>query len=280
MTSTLTSDFVGPPAHGPTRPTLTGSFGMVASTHWLASATGQSVLERGGNAFDAAAAASFVLFVVEPHLNGPGGDLVALFAPRSSGPRVLMGQGAAPLGATISHYRSEGLAEVPGTGALSAAIPGSVEAWIRLLRDYGTWEFPDIVSYAIHYAEHGHQISGAAASVIATMADHFRTHWPSSAKLWLDAEGAAPAPGTVIRNIAAGETFRRLADHGTGTVRADRLDAVLSAWKEGFVAEAVLDSIGSSHRHSTGSDHVGVLTAADLRDPVATEESQIGRAHV
>ena len=61
-----------------TRPELRGTFGMVASTHWLASAAGMAVLERGGNAFDAAAAAGFALQVVEPHLNGPGGDLPAI----------------------------------------------------------------------------------------------------------------------------------------------------------------------------------------------------------
>src|SRR3954465_9726053 len=62
-----------------TRPELRGTFGAVASTHWLASASGMAVLERGGNAFDAACAARFVLQVVEPHLNGPGGDLPAGF---------------------------------------------------------------------------------------------------------------------------------------------------------------------------------------------------------
>src|SRR4051794_24377138 len=112
-----------------TRPTLTGSFGMAASTHWLATASAQAVLERGGNAFDAAVAGAFVLHIVEPHLNGPGGDLVGIFAtaddPR---PRVLMGQGPAPEGATIERYRAEGLDLVPGAGGLAAAIPGGVGA--------------------------------------------------------------------------------------------------------------------------------------------------------
>ena len=88
------------------RPDLEGHFGMCASTHWIASATGQAVLERGGNAFDAAVAAGFVLHVVEPHLNGPGGDLVALVARRGDAPGVLVGQGPAPVGASIGHFRS------------------------------------------------------------------------------------------------------------------------------------------------------------------------------
>lgn len=63
-----------------TRPELVGTFGMVASTHWLASAVGMAVLEDGGNAFDAVVAAGFVLQVVEPHLNGPGGEVPVVFA--------------------------------------------------------------------------------------------------------------------------------------------------------------------------------------------------------
>src|SRR5687767_14694542 len=99
---------------------------MSASTHWLATSTAQSVLERGGNAFDASVAAAFVLHVVEPHLNGPGGDLVGIFqAADAPSPTVLMGQGPAPAGATIEHFRGEGLDLVPGAGALAAAVPGA-----------------------------------------------------------------------------------------------------------------------------------------------------------
>src|SRR5690625_7653558 len=99
-----------PPAAFTTRPTLQGTFGMAASTHWIATATAQSVLERGGNAFDAATAAGFVLHVVEPHLNGPGGDMPAIFATADDPgrPVVLMGQGPAPAGATREHFRGLG----------------------------------------------------------------------------------------------------------------------------------------------------------------------------
>ena len=82
---------------------------MVASTHWLASAAGMSVLERGGNAFDAAVAAGFTLQVVEPHLNGPGGEVPAVFWSAERGePLVLCGQGVAPAAATIERFRALG----------------------------------------------------------------------------------------------------------------------------------------------------------------------------
>ena len=139
-----------------TRPTLRGRFGMSATTHWVASATAQAVLERGGNAVDAAVAAGFVLHVVEPHLNGPGGDLTAIVASADDpAPTVVVGQGPAPAGATIDHFRAEGLDLVPGAGALAAAVPGAVDAWLGLLADRGTWELGDVLEYAIGYAAEG-----------------------------------------------------------------------------------------------------------------------------
>ncbi len=262
------SSFVPPPEHT-TRPTLRGRFGMAASTHWVASAVAQSVLERGGNAFDAAVAGGFVLHVVEPHLNGPGGDLTGLFAtaddPR---PRVLVGQGPAPAAASVERYRAEGLDLVPGTGALAAAVPGAVDAWLLLLRDHGTWELDDVLGYAVEYAEQGHQISARAAGTIAQVADLFRDHWPTSAELWLP-RGRPPEPGEVVRLTRYAATLRRLisagVDAGAGAAdRAARIDAARDAWGGGFVAEAVEAFVAEPHRHSDGADHAGVLTRADL----------------
>ena len=89
-----------------TRPELRGTFGMVASTHWLASAAGMSMLERGGNAFDAAVAAGFVLQVVEPHLNGPGGEVpILLYSAERDEVLVVDGQGTAPAAATIERFQ-------------------------------------------------------------------------------------------------------------------------------------------------------------------------------
>ncbi|MFN3923478.1 MAG: gamma-glutamyltransferase, partial [Pseudarthrobacter sp.] len=185
-----------------TRPTLQGTFGMTASTHWLATASAQAVLERGGNAFDAAVAGAFVLHVVEPHLNGPGGDMTGVFttAGNPSEPVVLMGQGPAPAAATREHYLAEGLELVPGAGALAAAVPAAVDAWLLLFRDHGTWDLADVLSFAIGYARNGHPVLDRVASTIASVAALFTEHWPTSAALWMP-DGNVPAGGDIVKNV-------------------------------------------------------------------------------
>ena len=165
-----------------TRPEIDGTFGVVASTHWIGTAVGMAMLERGGNAFDAAVATAFTLQVVEPHLCGPGGDVpVMVHDVRRGRTEVICGQGPAPAGATIARYRAEGLDIIPGTGLLAACVPGTFETWMLLLRDYGTMSLRDVLSPAIGYAEHGHPLVPQAAAGIASVADLFRAHWPTSA---------------------------------------------------------------------------------------------------
>ena len=252
-----------------TRPTLQGTFGMSASTHWIATAAAQSVLERGGNAFDAATAGAFVLHVVEPHLNGPGGDMTGVFvtAAEPGKPVVLMGQGPAPEAATVEHYRAEGLDLVPGSGALAAAVPAAVDAWFLLLRDHGTWELDAVLAFAIGYARDGHPVLGRVGTTIAAVAELFQEHWPSSAELWMPG-GRIPAEGELIRNPAYARTLERLieagAAWGSGGSREARIDAARREWREGFAARAMVQSVQAPHRHSSGTDHRGVLALPDL----------------
>lgn len=261
-----------PPPVFTTRPDLQGTFGMTASTHWLATASAQAVLERGGTAFDAAVAGAFVLHVVEPHLNGPGGDLTAIFATASAPgtPVVLMGQGPAPAGATPEHFRAEGLDLIPGAGALAAAVPGSVDAWLLLLEEYGTWELADVLAYAIGYARDGHPLAAGAARTIAAVADLFRRYWPTSAARWLRPDGTPPAAGDPVTNPAWARTLERLLTAGSVQAGADeaarraRIRAARDAWGGGFVAEAIERAAAQPHRHASGTDHAGVLRASDM----------------
>ncbi|MGV9193388.1 gamma-glutamyltransferase family protein [Microbacterium sp. MC2] len=254
-----------PPPEFTTRPQLVGTFGMAASTHTTATAVAQAVLERGGNAFDAVVAGGFVLHVVEPHLNGPGGDLVGIFhAAGADAPAVLMGQGPAPAGATIAHYRGEGLDLIPGAGGLAAAVPGAVDAWLVLLRDHGTWELSDVLAYAIGYARDGHPLLAQAAATIARVADLFREAWPTSAALWMP-DGEPPRAGALVRNPAYAAVLEGLVAAGSGLPdRVARIEAARAEWKHGAVATASSAFLATPHRHSDGRDHAAVLTPDDF----------------
>jgi gamma-glutamyltranspeptidase / glutathione hydrolase len=248
-----------------TRPELWGTFGMVSSTHHLATAAGMAVLEAGGTAVDAAVATGFALQVAEPHLNGPGGDMSLLFAGPDGLPTVLCGQGPAPAGATIEHYRAQGLDLVPGAGLLAAAVPGSTVAWLTLLRDHGTFALPDVLQYAVHLAEGGIPVLPAISSAVERTAGLFTAAWPTSAAVYMP-DGRAPRPWEVLRNPVLGNSYRRLlaAAGAAGAGREQQIDGAIRAWTEGFVAEAVDSFARTALLDSSGQAHPGVITGADL----------------
>jgi gamma-glutamyltranspeptidase/glutathione hydrolase len=248
-----------------TRPTLQGTFGMVSSTHWLASATAMAVLEDGGNAFDAAVAAGFVLHVVEPHLNGPGGEVPMIFAPAGGAPTVLCGQGPAPAGATVEHYTSLGLELVPGTGPLAAAVPGSFDAWMLLLRDHGTKRLSEVLGYAIGYAERGHPAVDRIGATVETVRELFETEWTTSAEVYLR-DGKPPAPGALLTNPALAATWKRLISEAeaASTDREAQIERARRVWREGFIAEELAAFAAQSTMDTSGERHAGTLTADDI----------------
>jgi gamma-glutamyltranspeptidase / glutathione hydrolase len=250
-----------------TRPELAGTFGMVASTHWLASAAGMAVLEQGGNAFDAAVAAGLVLQVTEPHLNGPGGEVpvIAHHAARDV-TFVLCGQGTAPAAATPEAFGDLGLDLVPGSGLLAACVPGAFGAWMLLLREYGTLRLRDVMGYAIGYAAGGYPLLPAISWGIASVAEMFRDHWPSSAEIYLPG-GNVPAPGSLHANPALAATYRRILDEAESASgdRDEQIEAARRAFYEGFVAEAIAVYVASADvMDVTGEPHRGLLSYADM----------------
>ena len=264
-----------------TRPEIEGTFGVVTSTHWIATAVGMGMLEKGGNAFDAGVATAFTLQVVEPHLNGPGGDVPIIVHDVKRGrTEVICGQGPAPAGATIAHYRSEGLEMVPGTGLLAACVPGTFESWMLLLRDYGTLRLRDVLEPAIAYARDGYPLVERASATIQTVEKMFRTHWKTSAAVYLP-NNEVPRPGTLFTNKTLSETYARILKEAesAGADRVAQIEAARKAWSKGFVAEAIdkfcrtqdiMDVSGSPHKGVLARRRHGALaadrrSAADLR---------------
>ncbi len=249
-----------------TRPELTGDFGMVASTHYLATSTGMSVLERGGNAADAAVAAAFVLQLVEPHLNGPGGEApILLWDPVSERVQVIAGQGVTPQAATIAHFESLGVAEIPGTGLLAATVPGAMAAWLLLLQQWGTWSVRAVLEPAIGIAERGWPMLPQIAETIRAVANTFRQDWPTSAATWLPG-GAVPVASSRMTSPVLASTWRRLIDEAeaAGADRDRQIDAARRTFYQGFVAQAIAAHCTQEVRDSTGDRHAGLLTGEDL----------------
>jgi gamma-glutamyltranspeptidase / glutathione hydrolase len=247
-----------------TRPLVSGTFGVVASTHWLASAAGMAVLEQGGNAFDAAVAAGLTLQVVEPHMNGPGGDLPAILWPAGrEEPVVLCAQGPAPRRATIKHYRDDlGLRLVPGAGPLAAVVPGAFGGWMAMLRDYGTLKLRDVMRYAIGYAAEGYPVLANLAATIRGAEALFREEWTTSGDVYLPVAGA----GELARNPVLAGTYERLLREAEARSpeREAQIEAAHEIWYRGWVAEAFVNFQDKAWMDTTGERHDGLLSQVDL----------------
>ncbi|HWT59530.1 MAG TPA: gamma-glutamyltransferase family protein, partial [Rhizobium sp.] len=260
-----------------TRPEILGTFGVVTSTHWIGSAVGMSILEKGGNAFDAAVATGFVLQIVEPHLCGPGGDLPAvIYSKKKDKVEVISAQGPAPAGATIEHYTREGLTLIPGDGLLATVIPGAFDGWMLMLRDYGTMSVRDVLEPAIYYAEHGHPLLPRVSATIKGLAAFFEKEWPTSYATWLPG-GSVPAGQANFRNPVLAETWKRvIAEAEANSGREAQVGAARDAFYRGFIAEKIDAYLKTAEvMDASGSRHKGVLTANDMATWSATIEEPL-----
>lgn len=249
-----------------TRPEIIGSFGVASSTHWIATQVAMGVLERGGNAFDAAVAGGFVLQVVEPHLNGPAGEVpILLWDERSRKAVALQGQGCAPQDASIAAFRRLGLRLVPGLGLLAATVPAAFQTWLRMLREWGTWTLEDVLAPAISYAENGFPVSRRLAEALLGVRPLFLSQWPSSAAVWLPG-GKVPQPGSLLRLPALAATWRRVASEAQarGGDRGATIDAALEIWTQGFVAREIDAFCRVPAPDASGERHAGFLRRDDL----------------
>jgi gamma-glutamyltranspeptidase/glutathione hydrolase len=222
-----------------------------------------------------------VLQVVEPHLNGPGGDVPVLFAAPDGTVDVYCGQGPTPAAASLQHYLDLGLDLVPGTGLLAAVVPGAFGAWTLLLEREGTWRLRDVLEPALAYAEHGFPLLPTTAATLRRVERLFRDEWPTSAATWLTPSGV-PAAGGLWRTPALAATYRRVVEEAeaAGPGREAQLAAARDVFYRGFVAEhvgrwcttqEVMDTSGRRHR--------GLLDADDLARWEPTVERPVSVDH-
>jgi gamma-glutamyltranspeptidase/glutathione hydrolase len=186
---------------------------MAATSHPLATVTALDILRRGGNAIDAAVAAAGLLGVVEPTQTGLGGDCFVLLMRGGEGEVVaLNGSGWAPAAADLEHYLACGMRAIPVESAHAVTVPGAVAAWAKLIADHGTMELGQLLEPAIVAAEDGHPIAERVARDWAQQVDKLRRN-KAAAEIFLP-NGAAPAPGTVLRQPALAAALRSIARDG------------------------------------------------------------------
>jgi len=261
-----------------TRPEIRGTFGVCASTHYLATAAGMAVLEHDGNAFDAACAMGFALQVVEPHMNGPAGEVPALFSKAGSNKvQALSGQGTAPAKATPQAFRDLGLERIPGTGLLPVVVPGAFDGWMILLRDHGTMRPREVLKYAIGYARDGFAVAPSCADAIAKSLPFFADAWPTSAMLY-GAGGKAPETGSLFRNPGIADIYERVLREAesAGGDREAQVEKARDTWYRGFIAETI-DAFCTNNEFidTSGEHHSGLLRADDLAGFAAHYEDAV-----
>jgi len=260
-----------------TRPEITGNFGVVTSTHWIATAVGMSILEKGGNAFDAAVATGFTLQVVEPHLNGPGGEVPLILAPNKKEPIVICGQGVAPQLATLKTFHDLNLNIVPGSGLLPAVVPGAFDAWMLLLLDYGTMSLREVMEPAIGIATKGYPLVPNIINTIKSVEELFRNEWKSSAEIYLPG-GNLPKSGDFFKNIKMAETYLKIineAEFKSGD-KKEQIQHARKIWSQGFIAEEIENYCKNNEvMDTTERKHKGLLTGNDLANWSATIEKPL-----
>jgi gamma-glutamyltranspeptidase / glutathione hydrolase len=259
------------------RPEIVGTFGVVATTHWLATTAAMTILEKGGNAFDAAAAAGFVHHIVEPDQNGPGGDVpIILWSAARKKVEVICGQGVAPATATVARMKALGLDILPGTGHLPAVVPGSFGAWMLLLRDHGSLTLREVMTPAITAARDGFLVKREVASLLHHTGGFMKTHWPTSAAVFLPG-GQAPVAGSLLRVPAQADSYERILREAeaAGGDRLRQIEAARQAWYQGFVAEAIDRFFRQPVMDTTGEAHAGFLTGQDMAQWSATVEAPV-----
>jgi gamma-glutamyltranspeptidase/glutathione hydrolase len=251
-----------------TRPQIVGNFGIVTSTHWVASAVGMSILEKGGNAFDAGVATGFALQVVEPHLNGPGGEVPLILAPYNKNPIVICGQGVAPEAASLKTFKDMDLNIVPGSGLLPAVVPGAFDAWMLLLLNFGTMSLREILEPAISIATKGYPLVPNIINTIKSVEQLFKDEWTSSAEIYLP-KGKLPQEGDFFTNKKMAETYLRIINEAEAKSKdkKEQIQQARNIWSKGFIAEEIDNYCkNNSVMDTTEKRHKGLLTADDLAD--------------
>jgi gamma-glutamyltranspeptidase / glutathione hydrolase len=254
-------------------PLVMGGHAMVTTEHYLSAAAGARIFAKGGNAIDAAVAATFVEGIVNPHLHTIGGEAPILVRP-AGGERVfaINGNMTAPARATIEHFRGLGIKLIPGQGLLAAGVPAALDALLTALENFGTFRLAQVLEPALELAEDGFpahpglvgnpDLATTLTGTTEMAALHFNARnflkrWPTSAQLYLPG-GRVPKVGDPIKNPALAGFFRRLMDAEAGIRNSGRAAGLAAARARFFRGDIAADIVKWSDSNG------GLLSAEDL----------------
>jgi gamma-glutamyltranspeptidase/glutathione hydrolase len=257
-----------------------GVRGIVATEHYLSAEAGLSILRAGGNAFDAAVAATLAEGLLNPHMHTFGGEVSGLiYSAKEKKVFSLNGDTVAPRAATIEWFKQQSISLIPFSGVLAAGPCAAPDALLTTLERFGTMSFTQVVEPALELAEGGfpmHKaLRGPAPAYllsdfsVAGNANHFRKAWPSSAKLYLP-DGRLPEVGEVFRNPDLGRTLRRLIEaekRAQGHGREHGLAAARAAFYQGEIPQIIAAHVKA---------HDGVLAAEDFASFRVQIEEPVG----
>jgi gamma-glutamyltranspeptidase/glutathione hydrolase len=253
-------------------PLIFGRRAMIATEHYLSASAGARMFACGGNAIDAAIAATFVEGVVNPHMHTIGGEApMLIYSATARRVVAINGNMMAPARATIAHFRSLGVELIPGHGLLAAGVPAAFDALVTALRDFGTKSLAEVIEPALQLADEGFPMhvglsgdpnlpdeayAGAGAS-LRTNAERFLTKWPSSARVYLP-DGKVPPPGSVIKNPALANFFKRVLDAESSAKNRGRESGLDAAREHFYRGDIARDIVAWSDANG------GLLASADL----------------
>ncbi len=256
-----------------------GTRGLLASGHYLASAAGMRIMEKGGNAVDAAAAMGFCLNIVEPHQNGFGGEVpILVHSAADKKVHAISGQGWSPSALTIDWCRSNNIDLIPGDGYIPACVPATVGTWAMALARFGTMTFSEILEPAIDLAENGFPMYKALHDFILGKYELFVGRYYSTAELYIN-DGVVPQVGTIIRNPDLAGVLRKICDAeqaASGVGRIAAIEAGRDAFYKGEIAERIVDFISSNPvLDASGTTHTGLLSTNDFAEWQAEVEEPL-----
>jgi len=266
-----------------TRPVLQGTLGMVAAGHYLASAVGLRMLEKGGNAVDAGVAAGFAVALLKPQSVGIGGEVPILIHLADQHRSVAInGQGWAPRAATIDWFRAHNVSLIPSDGFLPATVPAQFAAWCTALREFGTLSLSDVLGPAVDLAEGGFPMYAALRNAVIKVRQRFSEEWPTSGAIYLR-DGEPLAEGELVPNPDWARTLKGAIDASLrNSDREAGIQAAIDYFYSGPVARQAVDfSSNNAFPDGSGEAHRGLLSLDDfvgygqrgtqIEDPVSVE---------